>query len=416
MKLFSWPFKSKPTRIYLDHAAATPLLPAVVEAIRTVEARHFANPSAIHAEGVAARREIDGARTSLARLLGVREPGIIFTGSGTESNNLAIIGAVYAKHKQGVLFSEMEVVTTVIEHPSVLQTVAFLETLGVVVQRLGVNELGHLRVAELEAVLSPKTVVVTFAYVNSEVGVIQKVGRLARVVRAYEKTNGTRIYVHLDAAQAPLWLPCQLEPLHVDLMSLDAGKCGGPKGVGVVAMRHGVALAPVLFGGPQEGGLRPATENVVGIVGAVAALEEAQLGYKARAAAVSKLRDTFIEQLLEINGVVLNGDKEDRVANNVNISIPGIDSEFAVICLDAAGIACSTKSACSGAGGGGSVVVKAMISDIPPESSNGQAVRATSTIRFTLGPDTTAVELSHTVAVLKVHIAKTLTFHGSMVR
>jgi len=406
-----WPRKksvSTSPRIYLDHAAATPLLPEVLMAMREVEVVHFANPSAIHSEGVTARRVIDGARGQLARVLGVREPGIIFTGSGTESNNLAIIGTVYAKQKEGVAFADMEVITTAIDHPSVTKTTDFLKLLGVVVKMVAVDTHGHIIPNELEAALSPKTVLVTFAYVNSEIGVVQRMGRLARVVRAYERREGTRILLHLDAAQAPLWLPCQLDQLQADIISLDAGKCGGPKGVGVIAMRHGVVLSPVIFGGPQEDGLRPATENLVGIVGAAVAIVEAQQGYKERAAEVVKLRDGFIKELLMIEGVVINGDMESRVANNVNISIPGIDSEFAVICLDEAGVACSTKSACSsGAGGGGSTVVKTI---------SGDAARATSSIRFTLGLDTTMIELQRTVEILKKYIEKTLTFKNKLVK
>lgn len=397
----------KPARIYLDHAAATPLLPMVARVMRAVEAAHVANPSAIHAEGVAARKVVEGARAKLARLLHVREQGIVFTGSGTESNNLAIIGTVTARHKAGVAYADMEVITTAIEHPSVTKTMEYLETLGVGVVRVPVSKLGHIDYIAFVAVLTPKTVLASFAYVNSEVGVVQRVSKLARAAAEAAKKWGTSIVVHVDAAQTPLWLPCQLDRLHVDLMSLDAGKCGGPKGVGVVAMRHGVTIAPVLFGGPQEGGLRPATENVVGIVGAVEALTLAQADWEARSARIRALRDQFITELLKIEGVVLNGDPEERVANNVNISILGVDSEFAVICLDEAGIAASTKSACSGAGGGGSMVVMAMTSD---------AARATSTVRFTLGPNTTAAELKRTAQILKDHVSKMLTFHNRMLR
>ncbi len=411
MRIKDWfsqlnPKKVSP-RIYLDYAAAAPLLPEVAARMHACEAVHGANPSAIHAEGVAARRVIDGARASLARVLGVREPGVIFTGSGTESNNLAILGTLYARHKAGVPFSEMEIITTAIEHPSVKETIAFAASLGVVVHMVPIDADGHIVRSAFEALLSKQTVLVTFAYVNSEIGVVQDVGKLVRLVRAFERVHATEIVVHLDAAQAPLWLPCSLPQLQVDLMSLDAGKCGGPKGVGVVAMRHGVHVAPVLFGGPQEGGLRPATENIVGIVGATDALVLAQAGYKDRSTQVALLRDRFMDALLQIDGVVVNGDRGSRVANNVNISIPGIDSEFAVICLDAAGIACSTKSACSGAGGGGSTVVMAMTND---------DARAKSTIRFTLGPKTTWSELEKTVSALKEHATKTLTFQNKMVR
>lgn len=392
-------------RIYLDHAAATPLLPEAVRAMRDAQG-YSANPSAIHRDGVVARTHLETARAHLARTLAIRPTGVIFTGSGTESNNLALLGTIYARHSTGRAFSEMEVVTTAIEHPSVLETVRHLASLGVVVKYLSLDAGGSVAFESLTEALTPKTVLVTLAYVNSEIGVVQPVGRIGRTIRAFEKSHGTKIVFHLDAAQAPLWLPCQLDQVHADIVSLDAGKCGGPKGVGVVAMRHGVVLKPVLFGGPQEGGLRPATENLSGIVGGVAALVAAQDGYKARAAQMVALRDQFITALVNIDGVVLNGDRTARVANNVNISIPGIDSEFAVICLDEAGIACSTKSACSGAGGGGSHVIMAI---------SGDAARATSTIRFTLGPTSTAAELTKTTTVLKGHVEKMLTFQKNIV-
>lgn len=409
MKWLSNFFKKPPveTRVYLDHAAATPLLPEVAAAMRVVEKEHFANPSAVHQEGVAARQVVEGARAELARLLRIRETGIVFTGSGTESNNLAILGAVYAKYQAGTAFADMEVITTAIEHPSVSATMEYVKNLGVTVQTVSVDPEGHIAESQLTQLLSLKTVLVSFAYVNSEVGVVQHVSRLARAVRAYEREQGVRVLVHLDAAQAPLWLPCQLDQVHADMVSLDAGKCGGPKGVGVVALRHGVALAPVMFGGPQERGLRPATENVAGIVGAVTAFRLAQADYEARAKAVAALRDGFMVDLLQIEGVVINGDRASRVANNVNISLPGLDSEFAVVSLDVAGIACSTKSACSGAGGGGSTVVLAM---------TGDAARSLSTIRFTLGPNTTAAELGRAAIVLAEHVSKTLTFQANLTK
>jgi cysteine desulfurase len=183
--------------------------------------------------------------------------------------------------------------------------------------------------------------------------VVQNVSRLARVVRQFEKENQLKIFVHIDAAQAPLWLPCELERLGVDIMSLDTGKCNGPKGVGVLATRGNFNLTPILFGGGQEQGLRPGTENVMGIVGAAKALEIAQTTYQQRAVSVSKVRDEFISKLkgtlteVKINGPV----GENRLANNINISLPKTDTEYLVIYLDNHGVAASTKSACAGAGG-----------------------------------------------------------------
>jgi len=389
--------KTRKKRIYLDYAAATPVRVAVQAAMRPYERDMFANPSAIHQEGVIARGAIDTAREKLARLLKIRPSGVVFTGSGTESNNLAILGAVQAQYAAGVAYCDMEVISTKLEHPSVGKVLEYLTTLGVQVKYMQVDDEGLIRVASLEELLSEKTILVSFAYVNSEIGTIQDVGKLARVVRAFEKAHGSRVLVHIDAAQAPLWLPCQLDGLLVDILTLDAGKCYGPKGVGVLAMRHGVSLAAVSYGGPQESGLRPSTENTAGIVGAVEAIVIAQEGCGKRANKVASLRDNAIEQFLQIDGVVRNGSSTKCVANNVNISIPGIDSEFAVISLDMAGIACSTKSACSGASGDGSSVVLA-ISDDPS--------RATSTIRFSLGEETTSRDILTTVAVLTQHVVK----------
>jgi cysteine desulfurase len=219
-----------------------------------------------------------------------------------------------------------------------------------------------------------------------------------------EKKFGTRIYVHVDAAQAPLWLPCELDALGCDMLSLDAGKCYGPKGVGVLAYIHGVKIAPIVFGGSQEGGLRAGTENTALIVGAVEALAIAQKEWSARAAQVEKERDHFFTMLLSIPGCVRNGSQEKRLANNVNISILGIDSEFAVVKLDAEGISASTKSACGGAKGDGSHVVRTM---------SGDDSRATSTIRFTLGEDTLRQDLEKTTRILALHVETMMPFKKS---
>jgi len=389
--------RTKQKRIYLDYAAATPIRIAVQTAMRPYERDLFANPSAIHGEGVVVRQIIESARERLARILKIRPSGIVFTGSGTEANNLAILGAVQAKKETGVAYTDMEVISTKLEHPSVGKVLEHLCTLGVKVKYLQVDAEGLIEPSSLKSALSEKTILVSFAYVNSEIGTVQDAGKLARIVRAYEKTHNTHILVHMDAAQAPLWLPCQLDGLLVDILTLDAGKCYGPKGVGVLAMRHGVKLLSVSYGGSQESGLRPATENVAGIIGAVEAIILAQEDHQKRSANVTALRDMAIAQFLKIDGVMLNGSSTKRVANNINISIPGIDSEFAVISLDTAGIACSTKSACSGAGGDGSSVVLAISDD---------TARATSTIRFSLGEETTSKELSKAVEVLSKHVVK----------
>ncbi len=388
-------FFLKPTkkRIYLDHAAATPLNKEVVAEMVSVLQSSFGNPSAIHQEGIMVRNIVENGRAKVATVLGIKPTGVTFTSGGTESNNLAILGLVEKLHQEGRAYSDMEVLTTKIEHPSISEVLPVLTAKGVMVRFIEVDNEGKITVSALEAVLSPKTVLITFAYANSEVGVVQSVSRLTRVVRRYQKENQTKIFVHIDAAQAPLWLPCQLERLDVDLMSLDVGKCNGPKGIGVLAKRGLVSLAPILFGGGQEQGLRPGTENVACIAGAAKALEIAQANYQARAERVSLVRDNFIELIKQtVPEVLLNGlEGEERLANNINISLPKIDTEFAVVYLDTHGISASTKSACAGAGSGESKVVAVM---------TGDTKRAKSTLRLSLGEETTMSDMKYVLDIL----------------
>ena len=380
-------------RIYIDNAAATPLGSEVKEAMLPYLEDNFGNPSAIHAEGVLARSAIESARLKVARALGIKTSGVIFTGSGTESNNLAILGYLKALHEAGRAYKEMEVITTKIEHPSILALLPILEQKGVKIKFAPVDEFGRIELSTFLKLLSPQTVLICFAYANSEVGVIQPVSRLVRLVRKFEKEQGTEIIVHLDAAQAPLWLPCALEQLGVDMLSLDAGKCHGPKGVGILAVRKNLTLKPIMFGGGQEGGQRPGTENVLAIIGAAEAIELATKGCIDRSDCVREIRDKAVTLLaLKLPEAIINGPQgEDRLANNINLSLPGFDTEYAVIFLDSHGIACSTKSACAGAGSGISNVVKEMTSDY---------ARAKSTIRLSLGDDTTTAEMIYVVSIL----------------
>ncbi len=385
----------KAPRVYLDYAAATPARASVRQVMEQYASDTFANPSAIHKEGRAARRAVEASRETVARLLKIRTEDVVFTSGGTEANNLAIFGVVEAARARGTRYEDMEIISTAIEHPSVRETLAACAEKGVVVRDVTVDEDGRIVMHDFEDLLSHKTVLVTFAYANSEVGVVQDVKRITRTVRALGEV---RPYVHLDASQAPLWLPLAMDMLGVDLMTLDAGKCYGPKGVGVLARRHHVVLRPSIYGGDQEKGLRPGTENVPLIVGCAKALEIASDGVTTRAARVVELREYFIKKLLEeVDGAVVNGSREHRIANNVNISVKGIDGEFAVVTLDVQGVAASTRSACAGGKGGGSHVVRTLTKD---------EERAASTIRFTLGEETTKGDIDRAVSVLAAHVKK----------
>ena len=392
--------------VHLDCAATTPVHPSVLRAMEPYWNRVWANPSAIYGAGVRARAVVEESRTKVARLLRVRADGVVFTSGGTESINLALLGYVAHLHKSGRAYKDIEIVTTAIEHPSITRAVEVLRDMGVMVTFAPVDENGRIDVGVFQGMLSARTALVSFAYVNSEIGVVQDVKRITRAVRAANKTLGTNIVVHLDGAQAPLWLPCEMDMLGVDFLSLDSGKCYGPKGVGVLAMRHGVRVAPTMYGGEQEGGMRAGTENVPLIVGCTEALIRAQQLWKSRADKVCFLRNFMLDKLLkDIPKVTVNGSREHRVANNVNISIPGIDTEFAVIVLDKHGIAASTRSACGTGEETGSHVVREITHD---------ENRARSTIRFTLGETTTQHELEVTISVLTKHVEEMRTFLGSL--
>lgn len=390
-------WSKSPKRVYLDYAAATPLLPEAKAAMEPFLNGNYANASAIHTEGIQARQAVEKARLDIARVLGVRENEVYFTGSGTESNNLAILGLVKAQISQGKKYSDIEVITTRLEHPSVLKVAERLTELGATVHYLEVDTFGLIELASLRTFLNEKTALVTFAYANSEIGVIQPVKQISRLVSKFNQDHKTNIRIHLDAAQAPLWLNCEPHRLGVDLVTVDAGKCNGPKGVGVLVKLSATEVRGVTLGGGQEDGLRAGTENVAGIVGSSVAIANAQKGFETRAQTLASVRDQAIEYIqAEISTVVLNGPTgQDRLANNINISIPGLDTEFATVVLDRHGFAVSTKSACAGAGGGASAVVREISNDL---------ARATSTLRISLSPETKLSDLKRLTKVLKEHI------------
>lgn len=390
-------FFGRPRRIYLDHAAATPLSPVVYTAMLPYFTKEYGNPSSIHHEGVIARRAVEEARTLVARTLRVRATDVTFTSGGTEANNLALRGTVARLRSEGVVYGDIEIVALRTEHPSISETLAHLAAEGCVVRYVGVREDGLVDMEQLKGALSPRTRLVTIAYANSETGVVQDLAGIGRTLRKFEKQEGTSIIFHTDASQAPLWLPCALEQLHVDLMTLDAGKFGGPKGVGALIHRPRVELTATTFGGSQESGLRPGTENVPLVVGFAVALAAAQAAWKERGDRVRAVRDYGLTLLTAIPQVLVNGSLEERLPNNINISIPGFDTEYAVITLDAAGIAYSTKSACSGAGSGISTVVFEM---------TGDTARAGATIRLTLGEESTKRDMERVADVFKTHLAQ----------
>lgn len=381
-------------RIYLDYAAATPLVPEAVSAIQSVLRSSYGNPSAVHHEGQDARALIESSRQSVARAIQVRPEYITFTSGGTEANNLAIFGVIETLRAQGREYHDLHIITTEIEHPSVGEAFSKLKHLGANVEYVAVDETGRINIDHLRQLLTAQTALVSFAYINSEIGTIQPVHQIRKVLSEAEQKFKSKIYSHVDAAQAPLWVNCQFDAVGADVVSFDFAKCGGPKGSGFLVRSRRAVIEPVMFGGGQEAGMRPGTENVIGIVGGAAAFAAAQKNYKQRALSVTAVRDAGIKLLSGIEkNIQLNGATDDeRVANNINISIPGIDTEYLTIWLDQHGFAVSTKSACAGAGGGESTVVRVISND---------SARARSTLRLTLGPQATVVDIQKLTSEIK---------------
>jgi cysteine desulfurase len=370
------------TRVYADAAAATPLEPAV--RARLVELLDiYGNPGALHDDGVAAKRALEAARTEAAGAIGAHTDEIVFTASGTEANNLAILGTFEAQSGAG------HAVTLLTEHPSVLEPLRAAQKKGATVNYLPVTPDGLASPQTVAAAISNETVLISVALINSEIGVVQDIRAIAKAVREERTKRGAEgkpLYLHVDASQAPYWMRLRTDALHADLLTLDAQKCGGPKGVGLLYIRRGTAVAPQMRGGSQERGLRAGTENVP-LAGAFArALSLAQASSEENAARIALLRDDLLQQIrTRIPDARLSGSMESRVANNLNISIPGLMGEMAVIALSQKGVAASTRSACSETDEDASHVLTAL---------GLSSADAQSTLRFTLLPTATPADIS----------------------
>lgn len=381
-----------PHRIYLDYAAATPLEPRVLAAMEPYWHSQYGNPGSLHSEGLEARAAVDEARRTIAQTLNAHPDEIMFTSGGTEANNLAILGVprAYTRAHPGMPF---HVITTEIEHSSVIDTVRSLEGSGAEVSVLPVDRVGLIDPAVLRAALRPYTILVSVITASNEIGTIQPVSEVACVLKGYADTTGNKPLLHTDASQAPAWLPLNVDSLGVDLMTLDAQKVYGPKGAGCLYRKRGVALEPILFGGMQEGGMRPGTPVVPLVVGFAESLRIVNEERSSYVNEVARLRDLLIERVrLQVPTVELNGAKgNQRLANNVNLSYEGLDAERIVIELDARGIAASSRSACLLGEKPGSAVVRAL--------GKGEGI-AKSAVRLTLGRHTSQSDIEQAAASL----------------
>jgi cysteine desulfurase len=376
-------------RVYLDYAASTPVDSRVQRAMEPYWADVFGNPNALHEEGRRAREAVNTARVAIAGFVHAAPEELIFTSSGTEANVLAIMGRVEHLLAEGARLEDIHCMTSVIEHPSVLECFERLERRGARVDYVGVDKEGILDLALLERAVRKNTALVSVMYANNEIGTIQPVREAARIVAR----TAPEAVLHTDASQTPLFLELDLERLGVHLLSLDAQKLYGPKGIGALVIRKGTSVSPILCGGKQERGLRPGTQHVPAIVGFAKAYEIAERERERDVARIAELRDYMIrETLRRFPGARLNGSERERLPNNANFSFPDRHGELLVMFLDEHGIAAATRSACLAGGGEGSYVVRALAPEEP--------WRAESAVRFSLGRETTRSNIDQTLAAL----------------
>lgn len=366
--------------IYLDHAATTALDPRVLDVMLPYFTTEYGNASSIYTLGRHAMQAIDGAREQVADLVGCRPTEITFTGGGSESDNLAIKGVAFTSQKRG-----QHLITSSIEHHAVLHTCQYLERFGFRTSYLPVDGYGRVDPDDVARAITGETVLVSVMYANNEVGTIEPIAEIGRICRA------RKIPFHVDAVQAGGALPIDVTALNADLLSLSAHKFYGPKGVGMLYTRQGVRLLPQLQGGSQERGKRAGTENVAGIVGAVAALRLAYEELPQVTLRLVAMRDRLISGVLTIPGAHLTGHPTDRLPNNASFMFEGIEGESILLSLDLHGIAASTGSACTSGSVDPSHVLLAM--GYSPEDARG-------TLRLTLGKDNTEADVDAVLAVL----------------
>ncbi len=373
-------------RIYLDTASATPLDRRVWKSMKQELKKNYSNPSSIHRSGQQVRNGLEAYRSKIASLLSLKSQQIIFTSGGTESNNLAILGVARGYEKKFGQPGHM--ITSAIEHHSVLSVLKYLESVGWEVTYLPVDNSGHINVSNLEKILREDTALVSLAYVNNEIGVVNPLRVIGQKIKNYKKNQGYP-YFHTDACQAGRFFDLKLQGLMVDIMTLNGSKIYGPKGVGLVAHRGSVNIEPIIFGGGQEGGKRSGTENVPMIAGLVKALELCEFYRHQETIRLKILQDYFLSEIRhQIPEVMINGDLKKRSPANINLSFPGVEAEFLVILLDSRGVEVSAGSACSSNSKDTSHVLRA----IGSVKSGG--------VRFSLGRETTKRDLKKVVKIL----------------
>ncbi len=373
--------------IYLDHSATTPVAPEVLGAMMRFFGNRFGNPSSIHGFGREARQAVEAARAQTAALIGAAPEEIVFTGGGTESVNMALMGAAFAAPP-----GKNHIITSAVEHHAVLNTCKYLQTRNFEVSCLPVDDGGLVDPEAVRRAITEKTLLISVMHANNEIGTIEPVSEIGRIAR------GRGILMHTDAVQSVGKIPVRVDDLNVDLLSLAGHKLYGPKGTGALYIRKNTPVAPILFGGRQEGGRRAGTENVPGIVGLGKACEIAAAELPSRADRLKTLRGILKEQIRErIPETTINGDPRHALPHILSVSIRSVSGDSVVRELDRQGIAASAGAACSAETVRISHVISAL--NLPRDFAMG-------TVRFSLGKGNREEELVHAAGVLAGIVGK----------
>ena len=373
--------------IYLDYAASTPTDARVVQAMLPYFSEVYGNPSSLHAFGQAAKYSIEEARQKVASFIGAAPEEIIFTGSGTESNNAALKGIAYARRDKG-----NHIITSRIEHHAILEPCHFLEKQGFEITYVSVDSSGLVDPGDVKKAITDKTILVSIMHANNEIGAIQPIGEIGKIAR--EKG----VYFHTDAVQTFGHLLLNVNEFNVDVLSASGHKLYAPKGVGIIYVRKGVRMHPFMHGGDQESRRRASTHNVPGIVGFGKAVELAKEEMGKEREQLTALRDKLIHGILtQVEYSQLNGHSTQRLPNNVNVSIAYVEGESMLLTLDMEGIYCSTGSACTSSSLEPSHVLAAI--GLSHELSHGS-------LRFSLGKPTSEEDIDYVLGVLPPIVGK----------
>ena len=382
-------------RVYLDYASTTPVDKTVLKKMSRFFNADFYNAQGLYKSAIEVKNFLDQAREDVARVCGVKNNEVIFTGSGTESNNLALIGVIKAFQKIHPNLKP-KIITTEIEHTSIIEPLKYLSTGGVEVVYLKTLPNGQIDIEEFKKVLDESVVLISVMLANNEIGTLLPVRKISAEIKKFknkiDRAHFDFPHLHSDASQTPCFLDINVNTVGIDLMTLDGSKIYGPKGAGVLIRKSYVPIENILFGGNQEFGLRPGTENVALIVGFAEALKLANKNHERDSEKLIQLRDYFIDQVLKkFPQAKLNGDRENRLPNNVNFCVIGLHAEFAVIKLSELGVACSSVTACKNI----SDETRSYVVDALGENCG------SSSLRFTLGRFTTRGDIDFTLKALE---------------